>query len=491
MGGDQEDRAATMKRHMFFLVVHGLFWFLFAQPPLVWTRIYDRSTADYAFGVSTDDANNIVVVGSSYNGVDYDFCTVKYTPAGDTIWTRIYDAGGSDIARGVIVDGNNDIVVTGASRLDTIYDYLTVKYDAAGNLLWQTRYETGLDKFATSAVADSARNVIVTGYAFNGFDYDYLTVKYNAGGDTIWSRRFDAGFNDLANDLTADPMGNIIVTGSSVDTSINRHTYLTVKYSLGGETLWTRRYQYEAEHSFAYAVAADAEGNIVVSGNPWYPAKFITLKYDSLGDMLWLRQHVPGPITEYYARDVAVDQQNDIIVTCEYYYGASFDYYTFKYTSAGDSVWTAVYGSGSGINEYAQGVACDAVGGIIVTGYVFNNGNIDYLTVKYDEQGAVAEQMLLPVRTIGIKLLAAHPTPFDRNCCISFESRNLQQVKITVCDASGRKLRTVFDGECISGVTKVNWDGADDSGRNLPGGVYFVRLQAPGGSITRKIVKLK
>ena len=480
-----------MKEFLVFLTLCGFFYFSFAQPPLVWTRVYDGSTADYAFGVSTDDANNIIVTGSTYNGVDYDFFTIKYTPTGDTIWTRFFDTGGSDIAHGVVVDVYGDILIAGSSRLDTIYDYLTIKYDAGGDLLWQARYETGLDNIAASVVADSARNIIVTGYSFNGFDYDYLTVKYNASGDTIWSRRFDAGFNDIANDITSDPMGNVVVTGSSVDTSIDRYTFLTVKYSPVGETLWLRRYHYDAENSFAYAVAADVEGNIIVSGNPWYPAKFITIKYDSFGDSIWLRELVPGAVTEYYARDIAVDDQNDIIITGEYYYGASFDYYTFKYTSVGDSVWVLIYGSGSGIDEYARGVACDAAGGIIIAGHVFNNGNVDYLTVKYDEQGAVAEQMLIPVRTGGSVLHTPQPNPFSNNCFISFESRNPVESEITICDVSGRELRTVFDRRCASGMTRVNWDGTDDNGRSLPSGVYFVRLETPDQSVTKKIVKLR
>jgi hypothetical protein len=196
-------------------------------------------------------------------------------------------------------------------------------------------------------------------------------------------------------------------------------------------------------------------------------------------------------VTEYHARDVAVDGQNDIVITGEYYYGASFDYYTFKYTSVGDSVWVLIYGTSYGLDEYAQGVACDATGGVIVTGHVFNNGNVDYLTVKYDEQGALAEQTVIPIRARGIVLHTPYPNPFDKNCCISFESMNLLESEITICDVSGRKLKTVFDGQCISGLTRVNWDGTDDSGRRLPSGVYFVRLETSAYSMTKKIVKLK
>jgi hypothetical protein len=491
---DEENYSDTMKRYIFFLVLYGIFCFSLAQPPLVWTRVYDGSMADYAFSVSTDSQDNIIVAGSSYNGADYDFCIIKYTSAGDTIWTRTFDTGGSDLAQGVVVDGYGDIVVCGSSRMDTIYDYLTVKYDASGNFIWQARYLTGMDNIGTSVVTDSALNIMVTGYSFNGLDYDYLTVKYDANGDTIWSRRFNAGFNDIANDITADPIGNIIVTGASVDTSICLRTYLTVKYNPAGETLWTRRYHYWSYDSFGRGVAADAEGNIAVCGHPLYPACFVTVKYDSQGNTAWIRSHyLPNP--SWAAQDVAIDNNGEIIVTGEYYKYSilvpAFVYHTHKYSAAGDELWAIDYESGNGIDDYARGVACDNSGGIIVTGYRIDGGNADYLAVKYDEQGALAEQTLLPVRARGVELYTPYPNPFDNNCCISFESGNLLESEITVCDVSGRRLRTVFNGQCTPGLTKVDWDGTDGSGRKLPSGVYFVRLETSEYSMTRKIVKLK
>jgi hypothetical protein len=481
-----------MKRYL--VIVFGAFCFSLAQPPLVWTRVYDGSMADYAFDVSTDNQNNIVVAGSSYNGTDYDFCIIKYTSTGDTIWTRFFDSGGSDLAHGVVVDGYGDIAVFGSSRMDTIYDYLTVKYDASGNVIWQARYLTGMDNIGMSVVADSARNVMVTGYSFNGLDYDYLTVKYDANGDTIWSRRLNAGLNDIAHDITADPMGNIIVTGSSVDTSISMHTYLTVKYNPAGETVWTRRYHYGSYDNFGRGVAADAAGNIAVCGHPFYPARFITVKYDSQGDSVWIRSHyLPNP--SWAAQDIAIDNDNDIIVTGEYYRDniliPAYVYHTYKYSAAGDELWTIDYESGNGIDDYARGVACDNSGGIIVTGFRIDGGNADFLTVKYDEQGAVAEHTLIPARARGIEMYAPCPNPFSNNCCISFDSRNPLQLEITVCDVAGRRLRRLVDGECVSGLTKVIWDGVDDSGNIVPAGVYFVRLETPDQSVTKKIVKLR
>jgi hypothetical protein len=249
-----------------------------------------------------------------------------------------------------------------------------------------------------------------------------------------------------------------------------------------------------SKFQFSLNANTDAAGNIAVCGHPINWALFITVKYNSQGDTVWIRSHyLPNP--SWAAQDVAIDNDNDIIVTGEYYKYSilvpAYVYHTYKYSAAGDELWAIDYESGDGIDDYARGVACDDLGGIIVTGYRIDGGNADFLTVKYDEQGAVAEQTVIPVRAGGIVLHAPYPNPFDNNCLISFESGSPLESEVIICDVSGRRLRTVFNGQCTPGLTKVDWDGTDGSGRKLPSGVYFVRLETSEYSMTRKIVKLK
>ncbi|MBA7514744.1 hypothetical protein ES705_06778 [subsurface metagenome] len=472
-----------------------LFTFTFSQPYLIWTRTYNSGNPDYAFGVVTDSFNNIIIAGSSYNGSDYDFYTIKYTPYGDTIWTRVFDAGGSDIAHGIAIDNEGNFVITGTSRLDTIYDYLTIKYDSSGNFIWEKRYQTGEDNIGTSVAFDSTQNIIITGYSFKGLDYDYLTIKYNSNGDTIWTRRYDDGFNDIANDITTDRSGNIIVTGSSFSDTINLYTYLTIKYSPDGETLWTRRYHYDSRNSYAHGVAADTTGAIIVSGQPDYPGRYITLKYTPQGDTIWTRYHYLGSMTSWCVRDVAIDRFNDIIITGEYYSSASifdsYNYHTLKYTSGGDSVWVIEYDSGDDIDDYAQGVACDLFGCIIITGYAFNENNADYLTIKYTEEGAIVEKIRMPAAVKGFEVYSPYPNPFKSQTQIKYLFAKNACIKINVYDINGRLVRNLLNQNLQEGVRIAVWDGKDKNCKLSPPGVYFMRLETPNKSITKKIIKIK
>lgn len=57
-----------------------------------------------------------------------------------------------------------------------------------------------------------------------------------------------------------------------------------------------------------------------------------------------------------------------------------------------------------------------------------------------------------------------------------------------VFDASGRLVRTLLEGELLAGQGSLAWDGRDASGRDVPGGVYFVRVTTNRGTVSRSIV---
>jgi hypothetical protein len=61
-------------------------------------------------------------------------------------------------------------------------------------------------------------------------------------------------------------------------------------------------------------------------------------------------------------------------------------------------------------------------------------------------------------------------------------------VRLSVFDASGRRVRTLFGGERSRGDLVVYWDRDDDTGRPLGMGVYFVRLKSPGGYASSRVV---
>ena len=129
--------------------------------------------------------------------------------------------------------------------------------------------------------------------------------------------------------------------------------------------------------------------NIVI-GLWWYDNgtaddDYLTIKYDSNGNAQWMKSYSGAGNDEAFG--VAVDSQNNVIVTGHSYNaGTVDDYLTIKYDSNGNVQWMKSYTGTS--YDWAFGVAVDSQNNVIVTGVSYNaagTGNHDSSTIKYVE----------------------------------------------------------------------------------------------------------
>jgi hypothetical protein len=471
---------------MVFLVQIGI-----SQPSLIWTKEYDSGFDDYAQGITIDYLGNSIVTGAIYNGIDFDCFTIKYNSSGDTLWTRQFDTGGSDIARGCAVDSIGCIYIIGSSRFDTLYDYILIKYDFSGNLVWVRRYQSVFDNFGEAVAVDLNQDVIVSGYSYNGNSYDYLTVKYTPTGDTLWSRRYDAGFNDLSRDVAVDMNNNIIVTGSSYSISDSSFTFLTMKYNSIGDSLWVKRYlsPYFAYDNYANAVAVDT--NIIVVGSA--AGRPVIIKYTPSGDTIWIF-YFPTNLGHgvHEPQDVAVDSAGNIFVVFDYLdVGNEYDYLTAKISPSGDTIWTVIYIKyNDGRDAYPRGIALDFNNDFIVTGFEYDDTTFNYVTVKYSEQGAIAEQIRKSFFPQKFELKELYPNPFRNHINIIFQTPNAECPEIAICNIAGQVVKK-FNHLTNRSEYKIVWDGTDNSGKQLPDGVYFIHLDTGYYCKSKKVIFLR
>ena len=75
------------------------------------------------------------------------------------------------------------------------------------------------------------------------------------------------------------------------------------------------------------------------------------------------------------------------------------------------------------------------------------------------------------------------PNPFSKRATVSFSLPSPGRVTLKAYDLQGRLIRTILDEDRVGGYYKAEWDA-----RGVPPGIYFLRLTAPQGSLTRKVV---
>ena len=366
----------------------------------LWVRRYNEpgNSYDVARALAVDDSGNVYVTGYSYaSGTAQDYATIKYSSSGDALWVRRYNGPGnsSDFASALAVDGSGNVYVTGESHgSGTNYDYATIKYNSAGDTVWVRRYNgpgNGSDVADALAVDDSG-NVYVTGGSIgSGTHYDYATIKYSPFGDTLWVRRYNEPGNvvDVAYALAVDASGNVYVTGGSVGSGIYTD-YATIKYSSSGDTLWVRRYNGPGNsYDYADALVIDDSGNVYVTGDSYGSGTgydYATIKYSSAGDTLWVRRYNGPENVVDQANALKVDASGNVYVTGYSAGGVTgFDYATIKYSSAGDALWVRRYNGPGNNYDYANALAVDDSGNVYVTGYSDEGSGTyyDYVTIKY------------------------------------------------------------------------------------------------------------
>jgi hypothetical protein len=86
------------------------------------------------------------------------------------------------------------------------------------------------------------------------------------------------------------------------------------------------------------------------------------------------------------------------------------------------------------------------------------------------------------------KPLEVSPSPFSASARVNWQMKQAGTAELRVYDASGRVVRSLASGPCPAGSHTTVWNGADDAGRKLALGVYFVRLATPGQTVKVKTV---
>ena len=120
--------------------------------------------------------------------------------------------------------------------------------------------------------------------------------------------------------------------------------------------------------------------------------------------------------------------------------------------------------------------------------------SIFYVTVGGNSSPSVQQNSdknvinILPKET---KLLSNYPNPFNPTTAIKFGLPEDVYVRLTIYSINGRKIRTLINGQVSKGYHQVVWDGTNESGQPVSGGLYIYELKTENKRILKKMLLVK
>ena len=297
-----------------------------------WVVTWGNNDFSAGYGITTDNAGNVLVAGYFRGTVDFD------------------PGSGQDIH---VSNGDRDVLVS--------------KFDTNGNYLWGRSWGGLLTDGVNGITVDNSDNVYETGYfcetvnfnprgvadnrSSNG-GYDVFLTKLTSDGDYSWTLTWGGTNHDEGDDLMINDNGEIFCTGyfgNIVDfdpgTGIQLRSsngdadcYLS-KFDSNGIFQWVGTWGgvgFEA----CPCLNLDHDGNVLVGGNfqnsvDFDPSDNIYIlssnggndafanKFDSDGNFIWARSW--GGIAEDGVFELGIDDLNNIYATGGYTLTVDFD----------------------------------------------------------------------------------------------------------------------------------------------------------------------
>jgi hypothetical protein len=105
-------------------------------------------------------------------------------------------------------------------------------------------------------------------------------------------------------------------------------------------------------------------------------------------------------------------------------------------------------------------------------------------------QGIVQKSAPLKSLTIeDIKIDTSFPNPFIGQTTINYSLSQSQKILATVYNPAGQLCKILVNGELAAGNYSVIWDGKNNSGSDLPKGIYLLQIAGSKNRVVRKLIK--
>ncbi len=132
----------------------------------------------------------------------------------------------------------------------------------------------------------------------------------------------------------------------------------------------------------------------------------------------------------------------------------------------------------------------DGNGDVVFSSGSFATDKSQLFMIEHEEETIVVDvdDNNLDVMPNKLNLKQNYPNPFNPTTAFYYNLPKSGTIELTILDALGRNILTIYEGYQRLGSHNVLWNGKDQNGNQVPSGIYFYRLLFGDQSITKKMV---
>jgi hypothetical protein len=501
------------------------------------------------FGLPTADGNFMLIgYTDTHAATGTDVLVAKVDQDGDSLWMRTYDASGRERAYAAVPAEDGGSIILGDSDASGDWRDWVLRIGPEGDTLWTRNYSGEAYGGWRAMSPTSDGGYLVAGcVSFTGpsGDSDVHLIKAGDDGDTLWTASFGTEVCDCGNAaLEVRPGLHIIAgaTGPCGDPSTPRQAYIVKVAEPGtdisppGLVLAVLQNPYLSQYLDVYLIGSESLDSASVT----IEAGGMSLPVRAGGDggRVWLADFKLGQGTG------AVSLSATASDTAGNRSSASRTFsYAFVSASAGGTVrgpagrvslriprgsmandaWVTITPSAGSLETGAPPIYDIGPPGVLEgAAYLEIDYSVEFGEIHDPLDLAIVQEGSGPLesfvdpgrRTIGARVKAlgrfsvrtgcgcrsveadprflaveaGSPNPFSESVRATFEIRAPLRIRADVFDILGRHTASLFDGPAAPGGHIIVWDGKDGSGRQAPGGVYFLRISSGGESGAIKVI---
>lgn len=210
-----------------------------------------------------------------------------------------------------------------------------------------------------------------------------------------------------------------------------------------------------------------------------------------------------GTIQEHPA--IACGGLDYMVVWADNRDGSDFDIYGARINAEGLVLDTAGIAVSSETGDQNNpSIAFDGTNYLAVWTDERNGTDRDIYGARISQGGVVLDTQGIAISLVGIEEdsqstlndlgygLVIHPNPFRHHTNIRLKTTDVSSIGIKIYDVSGRFIKLLpMQPEGFDQQLAVQWDGTDQDGMRLPGGVYFLTLTVGDYSATEKMLLIR